>query len=56
MIVIAIAIGPVLASGDESAATVLAGVMIALLLGAIAPALAARRRVSSDASSPEVPA
>ncbi len=56
MIVIAIAIGPVLASGDESAATVLAGVMIALLLGAIAPALAARRRASSDASSPEVSA
>ena len=53
MIAIAIAVGPVLASDGGPTATVLASVMIALLLGAIAPAIAARRRAGADVGGSE---
>lgn len=55
MIAVAIAVGPSLGAGDGPAATALAGVMIALLLGAIAPALAARRRAGDGQRAEATP-
>jgi len=56
MIAVAIAVGPALASDDGPASTVLAAIMIALLLGAIAPAIAARRHSGSDHMAAEAAA
>ncbi len=53
MIAVAIAVGSTLSSDGGPASTVLAAIMIALLLGAIAPAIAARRHVGQDTTSAE---